>query len=243
MYTPAQPCYAVSCRSHCRQRHRPRATDPLPDRHWRARCSPHSQESECICAEAYFIWTEVLLASVGGRWRAQRVPSTRHMLQLAFSPLFLFRVKRKNRSDRGKEAEQVPTPCQLSVGAPWIQVQPKPKAYASAASRHAHHNMNRAFVDIMMATMMAKMPNAEAKISITKILTKSSPFWASASAHPLPQMPTHTPQARFPMPQQMPDQKIEYPDHCCITCSAVGLVYGGSGFSILVCRMIEMITP
>ena len=52
--------------------------------------------------------------------------------------------------------------------------------------------MKRALVDIMMETMMAKMPSAEAKISITKILTKSAPFCASASAQPLPQMPTHT---------------------------------------------------
>ena len=28
--------------------------------------------------------------------------------------------------------------------------------------------------------------------SITRIFTKSAPFWASASAHPLPQIPTHT---------------------------------------------------
>lgn len=49
-----------------------------------------------------------------------------------------------------------------------------------------------AVVDMMMATMMAKMPRAEAKISMTKIFTKRAPFCASASAHPLPQIPTHT---------------------------------------------------
>ena len=54
------------------------------------------------------------------------------------------------------------------------------------------HKMNDAFVDMMMATMMAKIPRADAKISITKILTKSSAFCASARAHPLPQIPTHT---------------------------------------------------
>lgn len=55
-----------------------------------------------------------------------------------------------------------------------------------------HSTLKLAVVDMMIATMMAKMPRAEAKISITKILTNRAPFWASARAHPLPQMPTHT---------------------------------------------------
>ena len=49
-----------------------------------------------------------------------------------------------------------------------------------------------AFVDMMIETMIAKMPSAEAKISITKIFTNRAAFCASASAQPLPQMPTHT---------------------------------------------------
>ena len=70
------------------------------------------------------------------------------------------------------------------------------------------HAINFALVDMMMATMMAKMPSAEAKISITRILTKRAPFCASARAQPLPQIPTQTPHARLPKPQQTPAQKI-----------------------------------
>jgi len=40
----------------------------------------------------------------------------------------------------------------------------------------ALYRTNLAFVDMMIATMMAKIPRAEAKISITKILTNNAPF-------------------------------------------------------------------
>ena len=73
-----------------------------------------------------------------------------------------------------------------------------------------YSTLKLAVVDMMIATMMAKMPSAEAKISMTRILTNSAPFWASASAHPLPQIPTHTPQARLPIPQQTPAYAGKY---------------------------------
>ena len=67
----------------------------------------------------------------------------------------------------------------------------------------AAYSVKRALVEPMMATIMAKMPKAEAKISITKILTKSAPFCASASAQPLPQMPTHTLLGKAGVPGQL----------------------------------------
>lgn len=43
-----------------------------------------------------------------------------------------------------------------------------------------------------MPTITPKSPSADPKISITNIFTKVSAVWASASAQPLPVIPTHT---------------------------------------------------
>ena len=44
----------------------------------------------------------------------------------------------------------------------------------------------------MMPTMTPKIPSADAKISMMRILTKREPFCASARAQELPTMPTQT---------------------------------------------------
>jgi len=43
-----------------------------------------------------------------------------------------------------------------------------------------------------MPTMTPNSPKADPNISITNIFTKVSAVWASASAQPLPVMPTQT---------------------------------------------------
>lgn len=60
----------------------------------------------------------------------------------------------------------------------------------------------------MMATMIPKMPSADAKISTIKILTKSEPSCASASAQLLPAMPTATPEAMLLIPTESPEEKV-----------------------------------
>jgi hypothetical protein len=68
----------------------------------------------------------------------------------------------------------------------------------------------------MMPTMTPNKPNAEPKISTTKIFTNESGFWASAIAHPLPDTPTQIlhykmfyPQSKFEMPTETPVQNKE----------------------------------
>ena len=67
------------------------------------------------------------------------------------------------------------------------------------------HFSNCAWPAMMIPTITPKSPRAVAKISITRIFTKSLLFWASASAHPLPQMPTQTPHTRFVKPVAIPE--------------------------------------
>lgn len=59
--------------------------------------------------------------------------------------------------------------------------------------------------------MTPKSPMALPKISTIRILTKRLAFWASASAAPLPTMPTHTPQQRLQSPTVKPAPNKEKP--------------------------------
>lgn len=56
--------------------------------------------------------------------------------------------------------------------------------------------------------MTPKRPSALPKISMIKILTKVDGVCASASAHPAPVTPTHTPQNKFERPTERPAPKI-----------------------------------
>ena len=95
---------------------------------------------------------------------------------------------------------------------------------------------NWALLDCIIATMIPKMPSAEAKISTIKILTKRESSWASLKAHELPAipvqnekndikfeeekkikkrlnngLPTAIPLAMFVKPTLQPDQNTLYP--------------------------------
>lgn len=59
----------------------------------------------------------------------------------------------------------------------------------------------------MIPTMTPNSPKALPKISIMRILTKVDGVWASASAHPAPVTPTHTPQNKFERPTDNPAPK------------------------------------
>ena len=59
--------------------------------------------------------------------------------------------------------------------------------------------------------MIPKIPNADAKISTIRTLTKSESSWASPSAQELPAIPTEIPLAMFVNPTLQPEKNTEYP--------------------------------
>jgi len=91
--------------------------------------------------------------------------------------------------------------------------------------------------------MTPKSPKALPKISITRILTKVSAVWASANAHPLPVIPTHTPHNKLENPTDIPVQNIELPaNQAYLYFSSLSIKLSGSLY-ILPNIMIAIITP
>ena len=99
-----------------------------------------------------------------------------------------------------------------------------------------------AFEAWIIPTITPKIPRALPKISTINTFTKSVEFCASANAHELPAIPTHTPLAMFVKPTPNPAVKRAYPPYIMLAfTSPVGL--GMGCWPTAVDRIMARITP